>query len=121
MLRFSAALSCVFAAVEAGTSPPDYRILLSNATMNEDVILLDDLNLLQDALLDSIGFFVARGTSLKFAAKSNPSTGYEWNVNSGMDNGVFTITDEYVVDPLPDGMDFCSGCGGYHYFTIKAG
>ena len=118
MLRFSAALSCVFAAVEAGKSSPNYRILLSNATMNEDVILLDDLNLLQDALLDSIGFFVEQGTTLKFAAYSNPTTGSEWNVNRAMSGRAITITDQYVADPPPDGEEFWVGGGGYHYFTI---
>ena len=124
MLRFSAALSCVFAAVEAGKTAPNYNVLLANAKMDDDVILLDDLNMLQDALLDSMGFFVARGTTLKFAAYSNPTTGFSWVVNRpnfGRRSELFTITDEYVADPPPDGADGWAGGGGYHYFNIEAG
>ena len=121
MLKFSAALSCVFAAVEAAKNPFNYRRLLSNAAIDESTILLDDLNELQASILESMGFFMYQGTTLKFAAYSNPTTGYSWYVNDMMTGGVFTIAHEYIADTPPEGEEFWSGGGGYSYFTITPG
>ena len=111
MLRFSAALSCVFAATCSASQVLSEEDLVST-------VFLDELNMLQHSVLKSTGFFVEKEKSLRLAVAGNPTTGYSWEVNEEMANGAFTVTEDYIMNDAPPGM---VGVGGMYYFTIEAG
>ncbi|MAP96489.1 MAG: hypothetical protein CMK07_16210 [Ponticaulis sp.] len=58
------------------------------------------------------------GGKFEVVLRSNPSTGYFWQVISGLDSGVVTQADNtYESDPHPEGM---VGVGGEETLTFEA-
>lgn len=58
------------------------------------------------------------GGQFKLVLKSNPTTGYFWQVLEGLESGVITQVDNsYESDPHPEGM---VGVGGNETFLFEA-
>ena len=53
---------------------------------------------------------------LKVTFKSNPTTGYYWQLQNSNDAAVSLVTEDYVADPAPEGL---VGSGGQQVFVLE--
>lgn len=56
------------------------------------------------------------GGVLKVIFKSNPTTGYYWQLQNSDDAAVALVTEDYIADPAPEGL---VGSGGHQVFVLE--
>ena len=85
-------------------------------------ILTHDLdNATYLSALGRVGVSVARGDSVRFQIKGNPSTGYDWVLDGEAANGAFEVERDFIVTPAADSDQELNGAAGTYYFTLTAG